>query len=199
MDITYQSIALILKRLEDTFDKATAAAVVLDGVPRDLASAEALAHKKDDRLRKEFEKWAVLTYANNRAVINQKKGADRGIDARAFFMVGKKKNAKIVFQVKSGAVQRGDIAKLRGDMEREKAAMAVLITLEPAKTTMLKEARAAGRFRHEQMGREYDRMSVVTIREILEEGARLSVPMSVEVLAAARRAADAEQLDLGNE
>jgi hypothetical protein len=37
-------------------------------------------HHKDDRLRKEFEKWAVLTYTNNRAVINERKGADAGID-----------------------------------------------------------------------------------------------------------------------
>ena len=85
-------------------------------------NAEALAHKKDDRLRKEFEKWAVLTYTNNRAVINEKKGADAGIDARAFFKTGKNDNAKIIFQVKSGGVKRGDIATLRGDMGREDAA-----------------------------------------------------------------------------
>ena len=53
-----------------------------------MASAEALAHKKDDRLRKEFEKWAVLTYTNNRAIINEKKGADAGIDAVGFFLTG---------------------------------------------------------------------------------------------------------------
>ena len=33
-------------------------------------------HHKDDRLRKEFEKWAVLTYTNNRAVMSSmKRGA----------------------------------------------------------------------------------------------------------------------------
>ena len=53
---------------------------------------------------KEFEKWAVLTYTNNRAIINEKKGADAGIDGTAFFKVGKKDNAKIIFQVKSGGV-----------------------------------------------------------------------------------------------
>ena len=93
----------------------------LDGIPRDIKSAEALAHKKDDRLRKEFEKWAVLTYTNNRAIINEKKGADAGIDAVAYFMTGKNDNAKIIFQVKSGGVQRNAIATLRGDMGRENA------------------------------------------------------------------------------
>jgi site-specific DNA-methyltransferase (adenine-specific) len=106
IDITFQSIALILKRLEDRFGSEVPDAVVLDGVPKDMKSATALAHKKDDRLRKEFEKWAVLTYTSNRAVINEKKGADAGTDARAFFMTGKNDNAKIIFQVKSGGVKR---------------------------------------------------------------------------------------------
>ena len=52
-----------------------------------MQSAIALANKKDDRLRKEFEKWAVLTYTANRALINEKKGADGGIDGIAFFKV----------------------------------------------------------------------------------------------------------------
>ncbi len=41
-----------------------------------MESVDALIHKKDDRVRKEFEKWAILTYSDNRAVINEKKGAD---------------------------------------------------------------------------------------------------------------------------
>ena len=130
MDITYQSIAVILRRLEFAFGTNALDDVTIDGIPRDMKSAEALAHKKDDRLRKEFEKWAALTYTNNRAVINEKKGADGGIDARAFFMTGKDDNAKVIFQVKSGAVKRSDIATLRGDMGRENAALAVLITLD---------------------------------------------------------------------
>ncbi len=64
VDITYQSISLILKRLEDAFGSDILNTIALDGIPRDIASARALAHKKDDRVRKEFEKWAVLTYSN---------------------------------------------------------------------------------------------------------------------------------------
>jgi hypothetical protein len=55
------------------------------GYPIDFEAAEALALHKDDRTRKEFEKWAVLTYSHNRAVIHQKKGADQGIDGVAYF------------------------------------------------------------------------------------------------------------------
>ena len=199
MDITYQSIATILSRLEDEFGKAVADKVVIDGLPKDMASANALAQKKDDRLRKEFEKWAVLTYTNNRAVINEKKGADAGVDARAWFKTGKKDNAKIIFQVKSGGVKRGDVATLRGDMGRENAALAVLITLEEPSKPMLSEAKSAGQFTHEDMGRSYDCISIVTVRQIVEDGKRLEIPMSVEVLKAAKAVADADQFNLLNE
>ncbi len=196
MDITYQSVSLVLRRLEKAFGPIMVNAVHIDGIPRDMESAEALAHKKDDRLRKEFEKWAVLTYTNNRAVINEKKGADAGIDARAFFMTGRTDNAKIIFQVKSGGVKRGDIATLRGDMGREQAALAILITLEPPSGPMVKEAKAAGQYTHEEMGRAYDRISIVTIKDIIERGKRLEIPMSLEVLAEAQRVDESTQLQL---
>ena len=192
MDITYQSISLVLRRLEEAFGTTVVPQIQIDGIPKDIDSAKALAHKKDDRLRKEFEKWAALTYTNNRAVINEKKGADSGIDARAYFMTGKKDNAKIIFQVKSGGVKRGDIATLRGDMGREEAALAVLITLEDPSGPMSKEAKSAGQYHHETMGRSYDRISIVTVQEILD-GKRLDIPMSFEVLKAAQKAIDAEQ------
>lgn len=195
MDITYQSIALVLRRLEGLGPNVLKT-VTTDGIPQDVESAQALAHKKDDRLRKEFEKWAVLTYTNNRAVINEKKGADAGIDARAFFQTGAKDNAKIIFQVKSGGVKRGDVATLRGDMQREKAALAILITLESPSAPMVREAKAAGQYKHDLMGRNYDRISIVTVQEIVEQQKRLEIPMSLEVLAAAQKAEDSEQIDL---
>jgi DNA methylase/Restriction endonuclease len=196
IDITYQSISLILRRLESRFGADVLRNIKTDGIPRDMASAEALAHKKDDRLRKEFEKWAVLTYTNNRAIINEKKGADAGVDARAFFKTGKFDNAKIIFQVKSGAVKRGDIATLRGDMEREEAALAVLITLEEPTRPMIAEAKGAGQYKHEEMGRSYDRISIATVKQIVEEGKRLEIPMSLEVLKAAQKADLDEQMNL---
>jgi DNA modification methylase len=196
IDITYQSISLVLKRLEERYGKDVLGNITLNGIPRDMESAVALAHKKDDRLRKEFEKWAILTYTNNRAIINDKKGADRGIDGTAFFMTSKKDNAKIVFQVKSGGVKRNDVATLRGDMEREKAAMAVLIILEKPTHPMIEDAKAAGTYHHEVMSKSYDKIQIVTVREIIEEDKRLDIPMSLEVYKAERRAAMGSQIDL---
>ena len=196
IDITYQSISLVMRRLEKRYGAAVLDKVEYDGIPRDMDSAVALAHKKDDRLRKEFEKWAVLTYTNNRAIINEKKGADAGIDAIAYFKTGKRDNAKIIFQVKSGNVKRGDIATLRGDMERERAALAILITMTPATKPMIAEAKAAGQYSHEDMGRTYDRISIVSIQEIVEDQKRLEIPMSLEVLSAAKSEVREKQLPL---
>lgn len=196
MDITYQSIALVLRRLEDQFGKAIANSVRLDGIPRDMESAQALANKKDDRVRKEFEKWAVLTYTSNRAVINQKKGADAGIDGIAYFRTNTTDNAKIILQVKSGNVKRGDIATLRGDMQRESAAMAVFITLAPPTAPMIKEAKAAGFYHHDLMDRNYDAIQIVTIQDMIENGKLLDIPMSLEVLREAQLKAAGNQLPL---
>jgi site-specific DNA-methyltransferase (adenine-specific) len=196
IDITYQSISLILKRLTETYGIEAVENITLSGIPRDMESAIALAHKKDDRLRKEFEKWAILTYTSNRAVINDKKGADGGIDGVAYFKTGKTDNAKMIFQVKSGGVKRNDIATLRGDMEKAGAALACLITLEDPSKPMISDARDAGKYLHVEMARTYDRISIVTIREMIEQGKRLELPMSLEVVKAAQRALNDKQLPL---
>jgi site-specific DNA-methyltransferase (adenine-specific) len=187
IDITYQSIALILKRLEEGQRKGITAYITLDGVPQDMLSAEALAVKKDDRVRKEFEKWAVLTYTLNYGKINDKKGADAGIDGIAYFMADREETAMMVFQVKSGGVQRGDIAKLNSDMQREKAVMATLITLKDPTAPMIKEAKAIGQYRNQWMPQAQDRIQIVTIKEMLEHGRRLNLPLSVDVLKKAER------------
>lgn len=198
IDITYQSIALVLRRLEDQFGKVAATSVTLDGIPQDMDSAQALANKKDDRVRKEFEKWSVMTFTSNRAIINQKKGADAGIDGIAYFRTNNTDNAKIILQVKSGGVKRSDIATLRGDMQREEAAMAVLITLEPPTAPMIKEAKDAGHYHHDLMDRDYDAIQIVTIEDMIN-GKVLDIPMSLEVLKEAQLKAAGNQLPLMDE
>jgi DNA modification methylase len=110
VDITYQSISLILKRLEEHFDKKTVDNIILNGVPKDMDSAVALAHKLDDRTRKEFEKWAVLTFSNNKAIVNEKKGGDGGIDGISFVADMSDNNEpitkEVIFSVKSDKTQR---------------------------------------------------------------------------------------------
>lgn len=193
IDITYQSIAVILKRLEDGFGAAVMDAVVLDGIPRDMESARALANKKDDRVRKEFEKWALLTYSKNRATINEKKGADRGVDGIAYIATGSDTTERVIFQVKSGAVKRNDIATLHGDMMREGAVMAVFLTLEEPTKPMRDEALAAGVYHHALLDRDYPRIQIITVREMIEDGKRIDLPLSLAVLKTAATVKTEEQ------
>lgn len=138
----------------------------------------------------------MLTYTRNRGIINDKRGADAGIDGVAYFKTNQTDNAKIVFQVKSGSVGRGDIAALRGDMQREEAAMAILITLQPSTPPMAAEAKGAGLYHHDLMGRNYDAIQIVTIQDMIENGKLLDIPMSLEVLKAAQLKAMGNQLPL---
>ena len=46
----------------------------------------------------------TLYYGDN---LDQKNGADAGVDGIAYFQTGRDDNAKIIFQIKSGGVGRG--------------------------------------------------------------------------------------------
>lgn len=197
MDITYQAIATVLNRLEDEEPALDLKNIIQDGVPKDMKSAQALAHKRDDRLRKEFEKWAILTYCNNKAVINEKKGADQGIDGITYILVGESDTAKVVLQAKSGAVSRDDISKLQGDMRD--AALAVFLTLiEPTKP-MRDKAKAAGTYTHELTGKICDRIRIVTVKEMIEQKVRLELPQDLAAFKTAVRQVDSRQMELNLE
>lgn len=73
--------------------------------------------------------------------------------------------------------------------------LAVLITLEEPNQPMIDEARKAGRYKHETMGYSYDKISIVTVKEIVEDEKRLEIPMNPEAVAEAKRGADSEQID----
>ena len=197
IDITYHSISLILKRLTDSFGDSVLERVIVEGIPRDLESARALANRQDDRVRKEFEKWAALTYTNNRGVINEKKGADKGIDAVVYFAASANETGRMIIQVKSGGVNRGAIATLHGDMERERADMATLITLENPTSPMIEEAKKAGYYEHKIMGKKYDRIQIVTVQELIEQDRRIDLPLSFDVLKQAVKSKDNSQMNLG--
>lgn len=194
MDITYQAIATILNRFEEDFPDFDTRNIVQDGLPTDMASAHALANKHDDRVRKEFEKWAVLTYCNNKAIINEKKGADKGIDGVTYILSGPTETVKMVLQAKSGHVDRGDVAKLRGDMGD--ATLATLITLEKPSKPMLEKAKSAGHYHHAVTGRSVDRIRIITVQDMLESHLRLDLPQSLDALKIVLRSKDDRQLSL---
>jgi hypothetical protein len=214
IDITYQSIALILKRLADRYPDdwpAIEASIKLDGVPRDIESAMALANRRDDKTRKEFEKWAILTFSNNQARINERKGADGGVDGVAYFLVdrdarGGDVNGKAIFQVKSSPAKRADLATLNSDRQREKAEIGYLICTGPPDAptkAMREEIAAAGRYRHPLLNREDDRLQIVLLPELFaypsKPARRLDLPMArTDTLKSAAARGDGDrQMGLG--
>ena len=196
IDITYQSISLILKRLEDSFGKQVLENINISGIPKDMQSAEALALKKDDRTRKEFEKWAILTYTNNRATINQKKGADKGIDGIAYFTGDKNEPEKIILQVKSGNVKSGDIRDLQGTITLESAVLGIFITLKPPTKDMIQTAKEAGIYQSRYMSQPVDKIQMITVQEIIEQQKRLDMRLSLEVLKSAEKQKEIKQTQL---
>lgn len=197
MDITYQSVALILKRLKDSEGQAAVDAVELHGIPQDMESVDALIHKKDDRVRKEFEKWAILTYSDNRAVINEKKGADKGIDGVAYTRKSKDEILPVILSVKSGNIGRKEMGELRGTIERDGAACGIMITRNAPTKPMIQEAKEAGQFKPEHYNA-FDRLQIVTVQEILD-GARMNLPLMEEVTKRAQKAKADSQIGLNFE
>lgn len=176
-----------MKRFRDSYEKADTwpavkANIILDGVPRDLESAMALANKADDKTRKEFEKWAILSFSDNQARINEKKGADGGIDGIAYFLIDKDTNGKAIFQVKSSKGSRGDLATLNNDRIREKAEFGFLICTGLPTSAMNAEIAAAGKYKHPLLNREDDRLQVITVAELFDHpdrpARRLDLPMA---------------------
>ncbi len=178
IDITYQSISLILKRLEDTFGNKVLENIELNGVPKDFNSAIALAEKKEDKTRKEFEKWFVLTYTNNRAVINEKKGGDEGIDGIAFVMdmvKGKQEYPKVLFSVKSNRTLSPTVIRdLNGTMERDGAVAGYLLTLYPMEN-MVKESKKYGTYKNSLYAGDFPKIQVISVQEMLD-GIRFDLP-----------------------
>ena len=60
-------------------------------------------------------------------------------------------------------------------------------TSEAPTKPIIDDAKQAGHYRHEDMGRDYPKVDIVTVQEILEEKKRLQIPMSLDVLKSAQR------------
>lgn len=171
IDVTHLAITLMKKRLEDTFGSELSPFEII-GDPKDVGSAEALAQQN----RHQFEWWA-LSLVDARPAQDKKKGADKGVDGYLnFFDDESGKAKKIVVQVKSGHVGASIIRDLKGTVEREKAVIGALITLQPPTGPMRKEAVSAGYYEPEHFpGKKYPKVQILTIEELLN-GKELQYP-----------------------
>jgi len=196
IDITYQSISLILKRLEE-HNADSLAHIELNGVPKDFDSAVALANKKDDRTRKEFEKWMILTYSKNQAVIHEKKGSDAGIDGIAYISdrndKGEIESKKVLFSVKSNKTLTSAVVReLNGIVERDQAACGVLLTLHPM-PNLVKESKQYGYYHNVLVNKDYPKIQVACVEDIFN-GSLIELPNVMKVLKDAEQHAEQEKL-----
>lgn len=173
IDITHLATGLIKSRLRDAFGDSVTQGYRVIGEPVSIPDAAELA--KEDPYQ--FQWWA-LGFVGARRTDN-KKGADRGIDGRLYFHDEENGQTKqIILSVKSGRVSVRDLRDLRGVIEREKAQIGVLLTLESPKRPMLVEAFAAGFY--ESAWGKHPRLQILTIAELLE-GKRIDYPPTVNV------------------
>jgi SAM-dependent methyltransferase len=172
IDVTHLAVSLIKHRLRNAFGEGVETTYDVIGEPVDLGGARALA--ADDPYQ--FQWWA-LGLVGARPV-EQKKGADKGIDGRLFFHddAESQKTKQIVLSVKSGTVQVAHVRDLRGVVEREKAAIGVLITLEKPTRNMKAEAAGAG-FYESPWQTKHPRVQLFTIEELLA-GKKIDFPPS---------------------
>ncbi|HAU36867.1 MAG TPA: site-specific DNA-methyltransferase [Phycisphaerales bacterium] len=170
IDITHLSINLIKHRLTRFKDPPVSYEVL--GEPASVSGAEALAQQDPFQ----FQFWALGLLGARPAGGRKKKGADQGIDGVRYFVdeqVGGAWTGKtMLVQVKSGKVGAKDIRDLAGTMGREKAELAVFVTLQAPTQPMRTEAAAAGSYISPYDRQAYPRVQIVTIDELLRDPQR---------------------------
>lgn len=182
IDITHLSITVQKLQLEQQLGIKAGVDYRVVGEPRDVGGARELAQQN----RHQFEWWALSlvgarpsaggTAPTQGSRAKGKKGGDRGIDGEINFLDQGSRSMRVLVSVKSNAVVMPEmIRELRGTLEREGAAMGVLITLSEPTAGMRKEALSAGVFKSALWGREFPKIQLVTVGELLN-GRRLEMP-----------------------
>ena len=182
IDVTHLAVALMKNRLKTAFNTLPGRDYQVVGEPVDVGSARALA----DQDRYQFQLWALsLLEALPRE--QGRKGADRGIDGVVYFLDGPKRTThKAIVQVKSGRVSSPHVRDLKGTLDREKAALGLFITLEDPTRDMLAEAASAGFYHSDVWQRDYPRVQIRTVGELLA-GVEFEVPRHPSMYQAAQR------------
>ena len=168
IDVTNLAITLIRHRLRDSYGDDIEQTYQVIGEPVSIPDAEALATSDPYQ----FQWWALGLVGARPA--EGKKGADQGIDGRIYFHDGDTgKTKQIVLSVKAGKLHAPYVRDLRGVVEREQAALGVLLTLNAPTKAMRTEAASAG-FYASPWG-QHPRVQILTVGELLA-GKKLDAP-----------------------
>jgi len=169
IDITHLAINLMKRRLRNTFGKDVQFEV--KGEPVDVTGAQELAGKDPYQFQ-----WWALDLVDARPA-EQKKGSDKGIDGRIYFHdeTDSSQTKQVIISVKAGHTSVAHVRDLRGVIEREKAAIGVLLTMEEPTQPMIAEAASAGFYHSPGWNMDCPRIQLRTIAELLA-GKGLDVP-----------------------
>lgn len=171
IDVTYLAVDLMRQRLVDTFPDDFPDGVHVDGEPADEAAALALA----ERDKYQFQFWAVAKLgATARGGVNRK-GRDRGVDGVTTFPERDPndpdrltlEHQQVIISVKGGGTSVRDVRDLVGTVQREQAAIGVLVTAHPPTRDMVNEAAAAGVYHSAWDDRAYPRIQILTAGQIV--------------------------------
>jgi site-specific DNA-methyltransferase (adenine-specific) len=191
IDITHLAIGLIKSRLRDAFGDEIAKTYTVKGEPTTVEDAAELA--SEDHYQ--FQWWALGLVGARRA--EEKKGADKGIDGRLYFhdegLSGRTK--QVILSVKSGKLKATDVRDVRAVIEREKAEIGVLLSMETPTRPMRAEAASAG-FYKSSWG-EHPRIQLLTVAELLE-GKGIDYPAPRQTNITIKRAERAQVKDAEN-
>ena len=175
IDITHLAITLIKHRLQHAFGEDIKKSYEVIGEPVSPPDAKTLA--ADDPWQ--FQWWA-LGLVGARPV-EQKKGADKGVDGRLFFHDEHKaaKTKQIILSVKAGKLHAIYVRDLRGVVERENAAIGVMLSMQKPTKPMRKEAASAG-FYESPWGTKHPRLQLLTVEDLLS-GKTVDMPPTRDV------------------
>lgn len=161
IDVTHLAVGLIKTRLQDTYGEAIRHEYEVTGEPVSVEDAETLAASDPYQ----FQWWALSLVQARPA--EQRKGKDRGIDGRIYFHDDSSGDTKsIILSVKAGKTGPDHVRDLRGTVEREKAAIGVLITMHEPTREMRKEAATPGEVYLSQWGA-HPRLQILTVADLL--------------------------------
>ncbi len=181
IDITHLAIGLMKHRLQDAFGSEVKYRTI--GEPTTVPDARALAEQDPYQFQ-----WWALGLVGARPV-EEKKGADRGIDGRLYFHDEDKsgKTKQVILSVKAGHISVAHLRDLRGVVDREQAAIGVLLTMQEPTQPMRTEASGAGFYHSPIWDRNYPRLQVLTVAELLD-GRQIDMPPIRQVSTTFRRA-----------
>lgn len=139
VDISPVAISLIKRRLKGIYGNALSE-YEIRGAPKDEQSAIELWQQNPFA----FQDWWITELGAFSTTFG-KKGADKGVDGIAKYLVDKYNNTiKAAFQVKGGKVQSKDIDALLGAMKKHKCELGVFLSIKPPTKPMLETIATSG-------------------------------------------------------